>query len=87
MAVFQSIYSGKPRHNVWTPALKTENGNMSVKHFVGGVFAHVSQKQGRKHGNMQKAKGIFLCRFGANWSGNRCSRHILTSPIILAQDF
>lgn len=38
-----AVCSGKPRHNVWTPALKTKNGNISVKHFVGGVLAHVSK--------------------------------------------
>lgn len=54
MAVFRSIYSGKPCHNAWTTALKTENGNMSVKHFVGGILAH-----GLKHGNMRRAKGVF----------------------------
>lgn len=54
MAVFRVIYSGKPQHNAWTSALKTLNGNMSVKHFVGGVLAHVPKHTA---GNMETCRG------------------------------
>lgn len=60
MAVFRSIYSGKPRHNVWTPAFKTENGNMSVKHFVGGVLAHVSKHTAGNIETCRRQKAFFF---------------------------
>lgn len=78
MAVFRSIYSGKPRHNAWTPTSKTENGNMSVKHFVGGVLAHVSKHTARNMETCRGRKAFFWCMF----CGKRCSHHILTSPIM-----
>lgn len=51
---FEVFILENPRHNAWTPALKTENGNMCMKHFVGGVFAHVSKHTA---GNMETCRG------------------------------